>query len=120
MTLLVTYCAHEHLIFTQGSPRVKNDQCFVEEKNRTMVRQVVGHDRFVGEQAYRQVEELYRALRLHVNCFQASLKLLSKQRNEKKISYHYDAAKTPLQRLLLSGVLPEEKRQELNEVAACA
>src|SRR6202023_3233008 len=48
---------------------------------------------------------------------QASLKLLSKQRNGKKISYHDDAAKTPLQRLLLSGVLSEEKQQELNAVA---
>jgi hypothetical protein len=58
--LLVAYCEQEHLIFTRGRPRVKI-KCFVEEKNRTMVRQVVGYDRFVGEQAYRQLEELYRA-----------------------------------------------------------
>jgi hypothetical protein len=31
------------------------------------VRQVVGYDRFVGEFAYRQLTELYRALRLYVN-----------------------------------------------------
>ena len=96
---------------------MKNDQCFVEEKNRTIVRQVVGYDRFVGEHALRQLEELYRALRLYVNCFQPSMKLVSKQRNGKKISYCYDSAKTPLQRLLLSGILPVETQQELNEVA---
>ncbi|MBA2393247.1 MAG: transposase family protein [Ktedonobacteraceae bacterium] len=115
--LLVGYCEHEHLTFTRGRPQVKNDQCFVEEKNRTIVRQVVGHDRFVGEQAYQQLEELYRALRLYVNCFQPSMKLLSKQRNGKKITFCYDPAKTPLQRLLLSGILPAQTQQELGDVA---
>ena len=80
------------------------------------MRQVVGHDRLVGEHAYRQLTELYRALRLYVNCFQPSMKLLSKQREGKKVRYVYDPAKTPLQRLLLSGVLPAQKQQELLEV----
>jgi hypothetical protein len=91
--------------------------CLPYEKNRTIVRQVVGYDRFVGEHTLRQLEELYRALRLYVNCFQPSMKLVSKQRTGKKISYYYDQAKTPLQRLLLAGILPVETQQELNEVA---
>ena len=45
------------------------------------------------------------------------MKLQSKQREGKKVRYVYDSAKTPLQRLLLSGVLPVEMRQELTEVA---
>jgi hypothetical protein len=102
---------------TRGRPYLKNDQCFVEQKNGAMVRQVVGYDRFVGEHAYRQLTELYRALRLYVNCFQPSMKLLSKQREGKKVRYVYDSAKTPLQRLLQSGVLPAEMQQELLEVA---
>lgn len=71
----------------------------------------------MGEHAYRQLTELYRALRLYVNCFQPSMKLLSKERDGKKIRCVYDPAKTPLQRLLLSGILPAEKQQELTEVA---
>ena len=78
---------------------------------------LVGYDRLVGEHAYRQLTELYRALRLYVNCFQPSMKLLSKQREGKKVRYVYDPAKTPLQRLLLSGALPAQKQQELTEVA---
>ena len=78
---------------------------------------MVGYDRLVGEQVYRQLTELYRALRLYVNCFQPSMKLLSKQRNGKKVRCVYDPAKTPLQRLLLSGDLPVQKQQELTEVA---
>src|SRR6202049_4591958 len=75
-----------------------------------------GYDRLVGKHASRQLTELYRALRLYVNCFQPSMKLLSKQREGKKVRYVYDSAKTPLQRLLLSGVLPAQKQQELLEV----
>ena len=45
------------------------------------------------------------------------MKLLSKQRDGKKFRYVYDPAKTPLQRLLLSGILPAEMQQELTEVA---
>src|SRR5438445_6139641 len=78
---------------------------------------LVGYDRLVGEHAYRQLTELYRALRLYVNCFQPSMKLLSKQREGKKVRCVYDPAKTPLQRLLESGVLPAQKQQELTEVA---
>jgi hypothetical protein len=85
------------------------------QKNGAIVRQVVGYDRLVGEHAYRQLSELYRALRLYVNCFQPSMKLQSKQREGKKVRCIYDPAKTPLQRLLLSGVLPAEKEQELTE-----
>jgi hypothetical protein len=87
------------------------------QKNGAIVRQVVGYDRFVGEHASRQLTELYRALRLFVNCFQPSMKLQSKQREGKKVRSVYDPAKTPLQRLLLSGVLPAQKQQELTEVA---
>jgi hypothetical protein len=45
------------------------------------------------------------------------MKFLSKQRDGKKVRCVYDPAKTPLQRLLLSGVLPVQKQQELIEVA---
>src|SRR5256884_25033 len=114
---VIAYCEQAHMTFTRGRPYLKNDQCFVEQKNGAIVRQVVGYDRLVGEQASRQLTELYRALRLYVNCFQPSMKLLAKQREGKKVRFVYDPAKTPLQRLLLSGVLSAEMQQELTEVA---
>src|SRR5436305_14139089 len=84
--------------------------------SKRMVRlceRLVGYDRFMGEHAYRQLTELYRALRLYVNCFQPSMKLLSKQRVGKEVRYVYDPAKTPLQRVLQSGELPVQKQQQL-------
>jgi hypothetical protein len=115
--VLIAYCEQEQITFTRGRPYLKNDQCFVEQKNGAIVRQVIGYDRLVGEHAYRQLTELYRALRLYVNCFQPSMKLQAKQRDGKKVRYVYDSAKTPMQRLLLSGVLPAQKQQELIELA---
>jgi hypothetical protein len=64
----------------------------------------------LGNTHARQLTELYRALRLYVNCFQPSLKLLSKQRDGKKVRCVYNPAKTPLQRLLQSGALPAQKQ----------
>jgi len=113
---LLAYCEQEHITFTRGRPQKSNDQCYVEQKNGQIVRQVVGYDRFVGELAYRQLTELYRALRVYVNCFQPSMKLQTKQREGSKVRRTYDQAQTPIQRLLTSGALPPKKQQELLRV----
>src|SRR5262252_9233152 len=52
-----------------------------------------GHGRLMGENAYRQLDELYRALHWYVNCFQPSMKLVSKQVEGKTIHRIYDGAK---------------------------
>src|SRR6266480_1553728 len=114
---LAACCEQEHIAFTRGRPRRSNDQCYVEQKNGQIVRQVVGYDRFVGEFAYRQLTELYRALRVYVNCFQPSMKLQTKEREGSKVRRTYDQAQTPMQRLLASGVLPVAKQQELLRIA---
>ena len=69
---LLTFCEQEQITFTRGRPKRSNDQCYVEQKNGQIVRQTVGYDRFAGEFAYRQLTEVYRALRVYVNCFQPS------------------------------------------------
>jgi len=115
---LLTFCEQEQITFTRGRPRKSNDQCYVEQKNGQIVRQVVGYDRFVGELAYRQLTELYRALRVYVNCFQPSMKLQIKQREGSKVRRTYDQAQTPMQRLLASGAVSPTKQQELLRITA--
>lgn len=66
-TDLIRYCETEKITFTRGRAYKKNDQCYVEQKNGVVVRQVVGYDRFEGPHAYMQLSELYRAVRLYVN-----------------------------------------------------
>jgi hypothetical protein len=109
----LSYCEDEQITFTRGRPQRSNDQCYVEQKNGNVVRQVVGYDRFTGELAYRQLAELYRGLRVYVNCFQPSMKLQTKERAGSKVRRTYDDAQTPMQRLLASPILPPKKQQEL-------
>jgi hypothetical protein len=117
-THLLDYCAREEITFTRGRAYRKNDQCYVEQKNGSVVRQLVGYDRFEGERAYRQLTELYRAVRLYVNFFQPCMKLLVKRRDGSHLYRRYDRAQTPLQRLLASGVLDEASRERLTALYA--
>lgn len=114
---LITYCAREQITFTRGRAYRKNDQCFVEQKNGAVVRQLVGYDRFEGEQSYRQLAELYRAVRLHTNIFQPSMKLLLKRRDGSALYRKYDTPQTPLQRLLATNILGEEAKARLLEIS---
>jgi hypothetical protein len=115
---LFGYCGREQITFTRGRTGKKNDQCFVEQKNGSIVRHLVGYDRFEGEPAYRQLTELYRAVRLYVNFFQPSMKLATKHRDRSTVHRTYDPARTPFQRLLTAGVLPVETRSRLDVLAA--
>lgn len=90
--------------------------CLPYQKNGQIVRGVVGYDRFTGMLAHRQLIELYRALRVYVNCFQPSMKLQSKEREGSKIRKSYDQAQTPMQRLVSTGVLSPQKQQELMRI----
>ena len=114
---LLAYCARERLTFTRGRTGRKNDQCFVEQKNGSIVRQLVGYDRFEGENAYRQLAELYRAVRLFVNFFQPSMKLVAKRREGSAVQRTYAPAKTPYRRLGDTEVLPAEKMERLAAIA---
>ena len=57
------------------------------------------------------------AIRGYVNCFQPRVLLVAKQIEGRSVHRVYDAARTPLQCLLLSGVLPTSKQEELRAVA---
>ena len=113
---LIAYCEREHLTFTRGRAYKKNDQCFVEQKNGSVVRQFVGYDRFEGVGAYHQLGELYKAVRLYVNFFQPSMKLQHKKRDGVRVSKKYDLAQTPCQRLLGAGILGERDLGRLRDV----
>jgi hypothetical protein len=110
---VVTYCEREQITFTRGRAYKKNDQCYVEQKNGSIVRALVGYDRFEGEQAYRQLSELYRAVRLYVNGFQPSMKLRTKHREGSKVTRTYHDARTPLQRLVASTAVPKDLQDRL-------
>ncbi len=114
---LLAYCRREQITFTRGRAYRKNDQCFVEQKNGVIVRQLVGYDRFEGEAAYRQLTEVYRAVRFYINFFQPSMKLREKQRDGSRTRRRYDPAQTPYRRLLARDLLAPETQQRLATLA---
>jgi hypothetical protein len=121
---LLRYCQQEQLTFTRSRPYKKNDQAYVEQKNWSIVRQLVGYGRYDGQQACDRLQRLYDVVRLYTNFFQPSMKLVSKERIGGKVKKKYDQAKTPYQRVLASqqveSCVKEALQQEyltLNPVA---
>lgn len=98
--LLYHYCLNEQITFTRSRPYQKNDQAHVEQKNWSVVRHTVGYDRWETEEELALLECIYDDLRLYINFFQPSLKLVAKERMGDKIIKRYDTARTPYQRVL--------------------
>jgi hypothetical protein len=98
--LLYRYCLDQKITFTRSRPYQKNDQAHVEQKNWSVVRHIVGYDRWETEQELALLESIYDDLRLYINFFQPSFKLIAKERIDNKTIKRYDPAKTPYQRVL--------------------
>ena len=110
------YCQEEKITFTISRPYKKNDSCYVEQKNGNIVRRIVGYDRYSSKMAYQSLERLYDIVRLYMNFFQPSMKLIRKTRHGAKVHKVYDIAQTPYQRLLKSGALNDSKKAELASI----
>ena len=110
---LLVYCRKEKLTFTRSRPYRKNDNCFVEQKNYSVVRRAVGYQRYDTEEQLQLLNELYATLRLYTNFFQPTMKLQSKQRMGSKVSKKYDVAQTPYQRVLAAPQITKQKKQQL-------
>jgi len=106
---LLNFCKEEKITFTRSRSYKKNDQAHVEQKNGSVVRRLVGYDRFEGYEAWQALSKLYRVLRLYVNYFQPSLKLIFKERRGARVTKKYDKAQTPYQRTLGSASLTGKK-----------
>ena len=116
---LLRYCRQEKITFTRGRSGKKNDGCFVEQKNYSVVRRAVGYARYDSVAQLRLLNELYGYLRLYTNYFQPVMKLLSKERNGAKVKKTYDEPKTPYQRLMdMSGISSENKQRLKTEYAS--
>ena len=77
--------------FTRSRAYRKNDQAWIEQKNGSVVRRFAGHDRYSGQIAGQTMVHLYKAVRLHVNYFQPSFKLLEKIRDGARVIKRYTA-----------------------------
>lgn len=112
-----TWMQEKGINYSRSRPYKKNDNCFIEQKNSTHVRQVVGYLRYDTEEELNIINDLFRGdLRLFKNFFQPTIKLVQKIRVKGKIHRKYDRAKTPYQRIMESTYIPEERKKELKAI----
>ena len=104
---LVSWCSEQHVTFTRSRAYEKNDSCYVEQKNWSVVRRETGYGRYDSDEERALIAAIYADLRLYVNFFLPSVKLLAKQRTGAKVYKRYDKALTPHERLLALGALDD-------------
>ena len=111
--LLKRYCEQNQIAFTRIRPNRKNDNCYVEQKNYTVLRRFLGYARYDTQEQLDIVKEIVILVEVYVNFFQPVMKLMKKERIGSRVKKKYDTAKTPYQRLIESGVLNEKQKQKL-------
>jgi len=110
---LYRYCLQEEITFTRSRPYKKNDQAHVEQKNWSVVRRLIGYDRYETIEELALLNAIYQDHRLYVNFFQPVLKLIEKQRIGSKVIKRYDQAATPFRRVLASPDVTLEDKTHL-------
>jgi hypothetical protein len=112
---LLRYCEDQHLTFTRARPYRKNDNCYVEQKNYSIVRRTVGYQRFDTTPEVLLLNQLYVTVRLYTNFFQPTMKLKSKERVGSRVKKKYESPQTPYRRVLDSEYVAEEDKEELRQ-----
>src|ERR1700746_146612 len=113
--VVVPWCRGQKLEVTRSRAYKKNDQAFVEQKNGSVVRRLMGYGRFDGVETARVMARLYAAARLYVNFFQPSFKLAEKRREGAKVIKRYHDPLTPYERALAHRQVPEAVKRQLRE-----
>ena len=111
--ILIRYCAKNKINFTRSRPYRKNDSCFVEQKNYSVVRRAVGYLRHDTEEELCLLNELYLYLGRYNNFFIPVTKLISKKRIGSKVTKKYDIARTPFRRVLESEHIDDKIKARL-------
>jgi hypothetical protein len=113
---LIKYCEKEDLEFTRSRPNKKNDNAYIEQKNWTHVRKILGYLRYDTQGELEIINSLYEnELRLYKNFFSPVMKLIKKERQGGRVKRKYDIPKTPYHRLIeKEQVSGEEKRKLQN------
>ncbi len=114
--LLWRYCRTARIRMSRSRPYRKNDNAWVEQKNWTHVRKVVGYRRYDTARQLTLLNHIYELARLSKNFLQPVIKLESKTRVGGKIHRVYDEPRTPYQRLIESRQLSRKAAAELRAI----
>ena len=101
---------------SRSRPFHKNDNPRVEQKNRTLVRAYLGHDRIDSVAQVLALNALYDKMWVYYNLFQPVMHLVAKEVIRKdgqptRVKRRHDQASTPFDRLCqTSAILPEDRQ----------
>jgi hypothetical protein len=112
---LLRFCTEGKITFTRARSYRKNDNCFVEQENYSIVRRAVGYLRYDTREELIILNELYGYLRLYTNFFQPVMKLIEKTRQGSRVTKRYDKPRTPYQRVLDSPYVPADRKEQLRK-----
>jgi len=108
------------LWLSRSRPYQKNDNRFVEQKNRTLVRDLLGDARFDTLAHQRLLDALYDKLWLYYNFFQPVLRLKEKHATETDgiVTVHrkWQPGQTPLERLGATTVVDAATQARLRQM----
>ncbi len=112
---LTEYCSVRSIESTRSRAYRKNDQAWVEQKNGAVIRRFLGHERYSGQVAGQTIAHLHQAMRLYVNYFQPSFKLVEKTRNGSSVIKRYSSPATPCDRALRHDEVSIEAKTTLSD-----
>ena len=99
---------------TRSRPYYKNDQAYVEQKNGTHVRGLLGYERLEHPELLEDLNALLKLWSQWRNLFCVTMKQESKWREgSRQIRRHEKRGRSPARRLIESGQLSEANRHEL-------
>ena len=108
------WCEQKEIQLTRGRPYKKDDNAHIEQKNWTHVRKLVGWERYDTHEAVEAMNDLYEhELRLWLNLFLPSVKLLKKVRVGSKVRRVYDGPRTPFERV---RACPQADREQVAQL----
>jgi len=114
---MINFTRNKKIAFTRSRPYKKNDNCWVEQKNYTHVRELFGYERIDEEYLVKLMNEIYKKYWNPLqNFFIPTFKLKEKIRIGARIQKKYDTPKTPYQRLIESTHLTEKQKERLMEL----
>ena len=93
-----------------AGPGNKNDGAHAEQKNWTHVRELVGYLRFDSACELVLLNRIWELDRVFTNLLLTQQKLVRRERIGSKVIKRHDAAATPLERAVRSGVLSSHQR----------
>lgn len=114
---LFNYTQEQKVAFSRSRPYKKNDNCFVEQKNKTHVKRFVGWLRYDTAKEQRILNDIYHnELRLFKNFFQPQIKLKEKIRIKGKVHRKYQTAQTPYQKIMTDPDTSKETKKKLKRI----